>query len=262
VGIAVGNQVIENNEQVVKETLGDNTILEFEGANTTEYTISALKCDDKTCSPVRMYADGVIDTTFTPTRTYEECVENVTEEVETFSGELGEEVTTEVVDTGECKTYETKLYTREELQNQIDRFEQETLDRIDLRATKKRTVDTTTNIINTTNVELISWEDVTAQAYDTRTAYEVGNVVTYNGETYVVLQAHTPQSDWTPDTVPALYKKVTTTNEPIPQWTQPTGAQDAYNIGDRVVYNGVTYESTIDANVWSPTAYPQGWQQI
>jgi len=48
----------------------------------------------------------------------------------------------------------------------------------------------------------------------------------------------------------------------IPEWVQPTGAGDAYNIGDRVTFNGTTYESTINGNTWSPTVYPQGWQEI
>lgn len=35
--------------------------------------------------------------------------------------------------------------------------------------------------------------------------YNVGDVVTYNNLTYVVRQAHTSQSDWTPDITPALF---------------------------------------------------------
>ena len=45
-----------------------------------------------------------------------------------------------------------------------------------------------------------------------------------------------------------------------PAWVQPTGAHDCYNIGDKVTYNGKHYTSTIDGNVWSPDAYPQGWE--
>jgi hypothetical protein len=44
-----------------------------------------------------------------------------------------------------------------------------------------------------------------------------------------------------------------------PAWVQPTGAHDAYKVGDRVSFNGANYESTIAGNVWSPTAYPAGW---
>ena len=45
-------------------------------------------------------------------------------------------------------------------------------------------------------------------------------------------------------------------------WVQPVGASDAYRKGDRVLFQGATYESVIDANVWSPTAYPAGWMAL
>ena len=47
-----------------------------------------------------------------------------------------------------------------------------------------------------------------------------------------------------------------------PEYRQPSGAHDAYKQGDRVTYNGVVYESTINANVWTPDAYPQGWKKL
>ena len=47
-----------------------------------------------------------------------------------------------------------------------------------------------------------------------------------------------------------------------PEFTQPTGAHDAYNLGDRVLYKGSTYESTIANNVYSPESYPQGWTKL
>lgn len=46
------------------------------------------------------------------------------------------------------------------------------------------------------------------------------------------------------------------------EFVQPTGAHDAYQIGDRVLYNGKVYESTIANNVYSPDAYPQGWKEV
>lgn len=50
--------------------------------------------------------------------------------------------------------------------------------------------------------------------------------------------------------------------ETYPEFVQPTGGHDAYKTGDRVLYNGKIYESTIDANVWAPDAYPQGWKVV
>lgn len=81
---------------------------------------------------------------------------------------------------------------------------------------------------------------------------------------YKCVQSHTSQSDWQPKDVPALFTVVAYPNE-IPVFVQPTGSQDAYQTGDQVYYpdeNGSIYESLIDANVWSPTVYPQGWQLI
>jgi len=49
----------------------------------------------------------------------------------------------------------------------------------------------------------------------------------------------------------------------IPVWKQPTGAQDAYNTGDRVHFPNIdspVYRSKIDGNVWSPSAYPDAWE--
>ena len=95
-------------------------------------------------------------------------------------------------------------------------------------------------------------------------AYSVGERVQYNGKLYKVVQAHTSQADWTPDKTPALYTEVAKPGE-IPVWKQPTGAQDAYNRGNKVWYpdvNTTVYESVIDSNVWSPNDYPQGWKVV
>lgn len=48
--------------------------------------------------------------------------------------------------------------------------------------------------------------------------------------------------------------------EEWPEWAQPTGAHDSYQTGDKVTYNGQRYVSLIDGNVWSPEAYPDGWE--
>lgn len=96
------------------------------------------------------------------------------------------------------------------------------------------------------------------------TAYEVNDRIQYEQKLYKVNQAHTSQADWTPDVTPALYTEVAPSGT-IPVWRQPTGVQDAYNIGDKVYYpdkEGLIYESLIDNNVWSPEVYPAGWQVV
>ena len=51
------------------------------------------------------------------------------------------------------------------------------------------------------------------------------------------------------------------TNTPE-EFKQPTGAHDAYMKGATVVYNGKTYKSIIDNNVWAPDTYPAGWEVV
>lgn len=96
-------------------------------------------------------------------------------------------------------------------------------------------------------------------------AYTVGEFVTYgvNGvgdpQLYKVVQAHTSQADWTPDTVVSLYDAIGLDEQGYPVWSQPTGAHDAYNKGDIVDYNSTLYQSLIDGNTYSPDTYPAGW---
>ena len=85
-----------------------------------------------------------------------------------------------------------------------------------------------------------------------------GERLWYDGKLYKVVQSHTIQEDWTPDILPALYTEVSIVE--WPDFVQPTSAADAYNIGDKVTYNGQHYISLIDGNVYSPEAYPAGWQ--
>lgn len=90
-------------------------------------------------------------------------------------------------------------------------------------------------------------------------AYAVNDRRRYGVNLYKCVQAHTSQADWTPDATPALWVKVSV--EEWPEFVQPTGAHDAYNTGDKVTYNGKRYVSLIDANVYSPDAYPAGWEE-
>ena len=94
------------------------------------------------------------------------------------------------------------------------------------------------------------------------TAYDTNERIRCGGKLYRVVQAHTSQADWTPDITPALYTEVAKPGE-IPVWKQPTGAQDAYKIGDKVHYpgeNDPVYVSTVDNNVWEPNSY--GWELV
>lgn len=47
------------------------------------------------------------------------------------------------------------------------------------------------------------------------------------------------------------------TGDEVAEWVQPTGAQDAYDVGDRVSHNGMIWECTSPSNVYEPGVY--GW---
>jgi hypothetical protein len=76
---------------------------------------------------------------------------------------------------------------------------------------------------------------------------------------YKVVQAHTSQPTWIPRDTPALFTRIQL--DVVLEWVQPSGAQDAYNIGDRVWFGVETdvYESTVDANVFAPLVVAGQW---
>lgn len=99
------------------------------------------------------------------------------------------------------------------------------------------------------------------RAYTTKEVFSYGVNSVGDPQLYQVLQDHTSAEQWTPDTATSLYKKIGVTEGGYPEWVQPLGATDAYNKGDIVSYNGKLYRSTVDGNVWSPDAYPTGWEE-
>lgn len=94
-------------------------------------------------------------------------------------------------------------------------------------------------------------------------SYAVGDRVRYEGTLYKVLQAHSSQVSWTPVEAHALFAQILPGQDgtEIGEWVQPDST-NPYKTGDRVLFEGHTYESLIDGNVWSPSAYPQGWKLI
>ena len=92
--------------------------------------------------------------------------------------------------------------------------------------------------------------------------YEPDQIVRFDGALYRCEQAHDAQADWTPPAAASLWSRIDVASDGIDVWTQPTGAHNAYNTGDRVHYpdaDSPIYVSTIDGNVWAPDAHPQGW---
>lgn len=124
------------------------------------------------------------------------------------------------------------------------------------------TLDPETQSENILEVASVFPKYVVGKAYKTKEVFSYGTNGVGDAQLYQVLQDHTSAAEWTPDATPSLYKPIGVTEEGYPEWVQPLGASDAYNTGDIVSYNGTLYESTIDGNVWSPEAYPQGWKVV
>ena len=95
-------------------------------------------------------------------------------------------------------------------------------------------------------------------AWKSGTDYKKDDRIEYGGTLYRCVQAHTSQADWTPPATPALW--VVVSLEEWPEWVQPTGAHDAYNVGAKVSHKGKHWTSNIDANVWEPGVY--GWTEV
>lgn len=92
--------------------------------------------------------------------------------------------------------------------------------------------------------------------------YENKTVVKYNGNLYRAIQA-VPASvtqTYTPDQANTYWKRIDKPNEEgIYAWSQPYGATDCYQIGDKVTYQGKTWECTTANCVWAPGVY--GWKE-
>lgn len=90
-------------------------------------------------------------------------------------------------------------------------------------------------------------------------SYTAGDICAYGGRLYRCLQAHASQEDWTPSDAPSLWVKIGDPAEEYPEWSQPIGAADAYDVGDKVSHNSRRWVSTVDSNVWEPGVY--GWEE-
>lgn len=96
-----------------------------------------------------------------------------------------------------------------------------------------------------------------AEPQGVHNSYMKEKIVTHDGKTWISLidfNAHAPGlSGW---------REVPATPDAIPAWVQPAGSHDAYDIGDKVTYDGKTWICILgDAsgkNSWKPGEY--GWE--
>ncbi len=82
-------------------------------------------------------------------------------------------------------------------------------------------------------------------------AYPRGASVTHNAADWESLMSG---NVWEPGV--SGWQQKTGDGSPAP-WIQPTGAHDAYQMGDKVTHNAEVWVSTANDNVWEPGVY--GW---
>lgn len=95
--------------------------------------------------------------------------------------------------------------------------------------------------------------------------YDVGDVRNHEGQTWQCVQAHdsTATPDWSPGAVAALWTPYRATNPRYARpWIQPTGAHDAYQAGEYMVLDGITYRCLQDTVVHSPAELPEAWEAV
>ena len=46
------------------------------------------------------------------------------------------------------------------------------------------------------------------------------------------------------------------------EYVQPTGAHDAYKIGDKIMYYNKKYVCLMNGCVWDPITYPPAWEEV
>ena len=95
-------------------------------------------------------------------------------------------------------------------------------------------------------------------------AYEIGDIVVYEGYPYKCIQAHdsTGNGGWYPSAVPALFAPYHGTDaaHALP-YVAPTSAGDAYQTGEWMIWtDGVKYKCLQDACVYAPDVLASAWE--
>ena len=122
---------------------------------------------------------------------------------------------------------------------------------IDANITATRTL---VRVDDLTEDELADMVDL-YEEYKADHLYKKDDIFKYEGKLYKVIKGLTSQDNWS-EYLPLMPSGV------IPEWVKPTGGHDAYNTGDKVIFEGLVYESLIDSNTWSPTEYAVGWKLV
>ncbi len=99
------------------------------------------------------------------------------------------------------------------------------------------------------------WKDLIGKPYREKMMFRHGD------DFYKVNdgKSGTFQLHWPPNQTASEYSKIGNPQEEWPEWIQPTGAHNAYAVGDKVTHDGKRWISTADSNTWVPGVY--GWDE-
>lgn len=156
-----------------------------------------------------------------------------------------------------------KLYTEEQLrENAVNQANAEKQERLSAQATSLMSFMVAPMSLEMTDDEVQNFALIMPD-FIAGNEYENKAVVNYNGNLYRAIQA-VPASvtqTYTPDQANSYWKRVGQPNEEgIYEWSQPYGATDCYQIGDKVTDQGKTWECTVANCVWAPGVY--GWKEV
>ena len=151
-------------------------------------------------------------------------------------------------------------------------FDQDKYDQSIIDQKKKESTDEAKKLVDELILANVLASTTDTQAYSMRYLYPVWSSdsveykknerLMYNDKFYKVLQDHTSQESWVTDEASSLFVEISDPSVEYPEWKQPINAETAYNIGDKVTFEGKKYASIINANTWSPTEYPSGWNLV
>ena len=100
----------------------------------------------------------------------------------------------------------------------------------------------------------------------TYTAGMIGWPVLDGDQVYTILMANTPANNpgMRPADLPAIYSRQNTSDPKLAKpWMAPAGTSGVYLLGNCAVDDGHVWRSTFDgSNVWRPSEYPAGWEDL
>lgn len=93
--------------------------------------------------------------------------------------------------------------------------------------------------------------------------YAKGDRRTEHGTLYKCLKAHTSQPDWSPSQAASLWVNIADPSEEYPLIDNPIQSTNPWMKGQKGrTADGRKWVSQVDNNVWQPTDYPAGWQEV